>query len=147
MTRRVPAREPSGEPPPGRDEGGFTTLEWLLIVAAVGIFAALAVVIVQGRVEDTASDIAEEQPRRKAAEVAGGRITREARAELSATAADNPAAVVDAVNGRYGGRCDRLAITYGGLGLAFTWHDAVAGKPRPAGDAAESACAVTETGP
>lgn len=131
---------------PRRDESGLTTLEWLLITAAVGIFAALAVVLVQRTVDDTSAGIAGDRPRVRAAETAGGEITGDARAELSETAADNTASMVAAVNGRHGPRCDRLAISYAGLGLAFMWHDAVAGNPRPTGDVAESACAVTGTG-
>ena len=39
------------------DESGLTTLEWLLIVAAVAGLAALAVVLVQNVVDDTAEQI------------------------------------------------------------------------------------------
>ena len=43
----------SGRLPQRRDDSGLTTLEWLLIVAAVAGLAALAVVLVQNVVSDT----------------------------------------------------------------------------------------------
>ena len=50
-------------PPKGwrkrRDEAGLTTLEWLLIVAAVAGLAALAVVLVRTWSGDTSDQIAE----------------------------------------------------------------------------------------
>ena len=142
LARPLPAVTVS-TPRPRRDDSGLTTLEWLLITAAVAGIAALAVVLVQNQVEDTSADVAAEHPRRKAAEIAGEGITRDARSELSETAADNTADSVAAVNGGYGAKCGRLAITYRGLDLAFTWHDAVAGNPRPADGVTESLCNVT----
>ena len=64
------------------DERGLTTLEWLLIVAAVAGLAALAVVLVQNVVDDTAEQIGGNSARGTAARVAAERITREARAAL-----------------------------------------------------------------
>ena len=49
ISRRLPQR---------RDDSGLTTLEWLLIVAAVAGLAALAVVLVQNVVSDTSEQIA-----------------------------------------------------------------------------------------
>ena len=43
--------------PKRRDESGLTTLEWLLIVAAVAGLAALAVVLVTNVVSNTSEDI------------------------------------------------------------------------------------------
>ena len=50
-----------GRPP--RGDCGLTTLEWLLITAAVAGLAALAVVLVQAYVEDTGERIANPDPR------------------------------------------------------------------------------------
>ena len=127
------------------DECGLTTLEWLLIVAAVAGLAALAVVLVQGVVEDTSDAIAAEHPRIKAAELEAGSITEEARGELSAAASGNDPAAVGPINGTYSPKCGQLAIIYRGLDLDFTWHDAVAGNARPTGDAGEAACEVTKS--
>ncbi|MYG98019.1 MAG: hypothetical protein F4144_00970 [Acidimicrobiaceae bacterium] len=44
-----------------RGDCGLTTLEWLLITSAVAGLAALAVVLVQGRVSDTAERISESE--------------------------------------------------------------------------------------
>ena len=46
-----------------RGDRGLTTLEWLLITAAVAGLAALAVVLVQAYVEDTGERIANPNPR------------------------------------------------------------------------------------
>ena len=60
MTRRPqPCRR--GRSP--RGDHGLTTLEWLLITAAVAGLAALAVVLVQVYVEDTGDRIANPDPR------------------------------------------------------------------------------------
>ena len=53
------------------DESGITTLEWLLIVAAVAGLAALAVVLVQNVVNETSEQIAGSSARKTAAH--GGR--------------------------------------------------------------------------
>ena len=64
MTRRPqPCRR--GRSP--RGDQGLTTLEWLLITAAVAGLAALAVVLVQAYVEDTGERISSPNPRVTAA--------------------------------------------------------------------------------
>ena len=66
--------------PQRRDDSGLTTLEWLLIVAAVAGLAALAVVLVQRVVGDTSEQIAGSSARKTAAQVAavyGGRGSEE----------------------------------------------------------------------
>ena len=55
--------------PQPRDDSGLTTLEWLLIVAAVAGLAALAVVLVQRVVSDTSEQIAGSSARLTAAKV------------------------------------------------------------------------------
>ena len=61
------------------DESGLTTLEWLLIVAAVAGLAALGVVIVQNVVSDTAEQISNSSARFTAAQVAAQAVEREAK--------------------------------------------------------------------
>lgn len=132
------------------DERGLTTLEWLLIVAAVAGLAALAVVLVQNVVDDTAEQIGGSSARGTAAQVAAERITREKRAMLptlaEAQAVDSAAevaalnstqagagtaamdAIIDkqnAVNAEGANECARLAITYGDIaGLSAQWAPA-----------------------
>ena len=60
------------------DERGLTTLEWLLIVAAVAGLAALAVVLVQNVVGDTSEQIAGSSARETAAKIAATTIVEEA---------------------------------------------------------------------
>ena len=60
--------------PKCRDDSGLTTLEWLLIVAAVAGLAALAVVLVQSVVDDTAEEVGGSNARLTAARIATGYI-------------------------------------------------------------------------
>ena len=83
-----------------RNDRGLTTLEWLLIVAAVAGLAALAVVLVQNVVDDTAEQISGSSARLTAATVAAAEITsdaQESNPDYSALQA----------------KCGRLRITYG----------------------------------
>ncbi len=104
--RRLPKR---------RDDSGLTTLEWLLIVAAVAGLAALAVVLVQGVVGDTAEQIAGSSARKTAATIAADEIMRDAQRDSS----DQPASAkkYDDWEKYYKGRCDRLEIIYGDAGI------------------------------
>ncbi len=119
------------------DERGITTLEWLLIVAAVAGLAALAVVLVQNVVDDTAEQIGGNSARGTAARVAAERVTRDARSELPDSpenySLNNELELVTAwvkrqrdVNTEYGAACDRLEITYGDISDNFdaTWVEA-----------------------
>lgn len=123
----------------------MTTLEWLLILAAVAGLAAVAVVVVGGAVEDTSETIAAENPRRTAAVLEAASLTDRARSELSPVGADNDAALVDTLNATYNEKCVKLAIVYVGLGLDFRWHGAEAGKPRPTGAASAALCEAIDT--
>ena len=76
ISRRLPKR---------RDDSGLTTLEWLLIVAAVAGMAALAVVLVTNVVGDTSDQIAGQSARRTAAELAAQEITDECDSRHRAT--------------------------------------------------------------
>ena len=89
-----------------RDDSGLTTLEWLLIVAAVAGLAALAVVLVQNVVSDTSEQIAGSSARKTAAQVAAARQwrrKRRSRRSLSSTSyADATLSIPHAVCGRVG---------------------------------------------
>ena len=70
--------ETGGSPRRARDDSGLTTLEWLLIVAAVAGLAALAVVLVQNVVSETSEQIAGSSARATAAKVAAASVVQEA---------------------------------------------------------------------
>ena len=108
ISRRLPQR---------RDDSGLTTLEWLLIVAAVAGLAALAVVLVQNVVSETSEQIAGSSARKTAAKIAAQKITTDARAVVTD---DDDAAV--AANSKYRDRCNRLNIVYGDVeGIKVWW--------------------------
>ncbi len=114
ISRRLPERY-------RRDDSGLTTLEWLLIVAAVAGMAALAVVLVTNVVDDTSEQISGSSARLTAARVAGARITEEAQRDVPATAALN-AAGFTAAQTDYQDECNRLEIIYSDIdGLEATW--------------------------
>ena len=95
------------------DESGLTTLEWLLIVAAVAGLAALAVVLVQKVVSETAEQISNSSARVTAAQLAGE--------ELITTSLEADQAKVSDTYGEWSGyynlKCNRLKITYGDAGI------------------------------
>ena len=95
------------------DESGLTTLEWLLIVAAVAGLAALAVVLVQKVVSETAEQISNSSARVTAAQLAGE--------ELITTSLEAGQAKVSDTYGEWEGyynlKCNRLKITYGDAGI------------------------------
>ena len=106
ISRRVPKR---------RDDSGLTTLEWLLIVAAVAGLAALAVVLVQNVVGETSEQIAGSSARQTAATIAADQIIRDSARAVG----DQPASANtwEEWEKYYTGRCERLAITYGDAGI------------------------------
>ena len=101
--------------PKGRDESGLTTLEWLLIVAAVAGLAALAVVLVQNVVGDTAEQIAGSSARRTAASLAADSIVRDAGDDVDDQPTD--AKTWDDWADFYESKCERLSLTYGDAGI------------------------------
>lgn len=116
--RRLPKR---------RDDSGLTTLEWLLIVAAVAGLAALAVVLVTRVVSDTSEDIAGQSARKTAATLAAQALTDEARA-IETDGATTALKDADAarLNTEYKRKCLRFDITYGDvedLDVAWGHHD------------------------
>lgn len=116
ISRRLPERY-------RRDDSGLTTLEWLLIVAAVAGLAALAVVLVTNVVGDTSEQIAGRSARYTAAEVAAQSIE------------DDP----DLTESEKQKRCNRLEITF--LDAAENGIDATYTQ-NTANDPADDTCSV-----
>ncbi|WP_428118611.1 hypothetical protein [Candidatus Poriferisodalis sp.] len=131
MTNRSPARHSADNPDaPGpaiplaattrakrrlrRDEDGLTTLEWLLIVAAVAGLAALAVVLVQNVVDDTAEQLGGSSARATAANVAADTVIREARTASPDDARYNTWQRWELY---FTARCERLEILYSDTSL------------------------------
>ena len=100
----------TARPARGRDEAGLTTLEWLLIVAAVAGLAALAVVLVQGRVDETGQRISNPDPRVVAAMVAAEEIMGDADRDAD----EQPAAAqtYGPWSDYYTSKCERLGLLY-----------------------------------
>ena len=107
-----------------RGEDGLTTLEWLLIVAAVAGLAALAVVLVTNVVDQTAEQIGGSSARTTAARVAAASITEKARQDVPDFVGVQATNVTlwNATSGEYQSECNRLRITYGDVeGLSTEW--------------------------
>ena len=106
--RRLPSR---------RDDSGLTTLEWLLIVAAVAGLAALAVVLVQNVIGETSEQIAGSSARKTAAQVAGLSVEEEARSiDVGGTKYDDWAGWAI----YYTNKCNRVKIVYADAGVEAT---------------------------
>lgn len=99
--------------PPRRGEAGLTTLEWLLVVAAVAGVAALAVVLVQQVVGDTAEDVASHSARQQAAVLATLELTERWQAEIP----ESPTEAAQ-INSDYSQKCRTFGIIYGDIDLA-----------------------------
>ncbi len=97
-----------------RSEAGLTTLEWLLIVAAVAGLAALAVVLVQNVVDDTAEQLGGASARATAANVAADTVIREARTASPDDARYNTWQRWELY---FTARCERLEILYSDTNL------------------------------
>ena len=97
-----------------RGEDGLTTLEWLLIVAAVAGLAALAVVLVQNVVDDTAEQLGGASARATAANVAADTVIREARTASPDDARYNTWQRWELY---FTARCERLEILYSDTNL------------------------------
>lgn len=114
-----------------RSEYGLTTLEWLLIVAAVAGLAALAVVLVQNVVDETAEGITDNSARGTAAKVAAARISTDVLAEVEDVYnekrnGNNRTAMsvneLKQIGSDYKAKCERLNITYSDIALNATWR-------------------------
>ncbi|WP_420626956.1 hypothetical protein [Candidatus Poriferisodalis sp.] len=97
-----------------RNERGLTTLEWLLIVAAVAGLAALAVVLVQNVVDDTAEQLGGSSARETAANVAADTVIREAK---TAQPSDARFDTWQKWELYFQARCERLEILYSDTNL------------------------------
>ena len=108
----------SGRLPQRRDDSGLTTLEWLLIVAAVAGLAALAVVLVQNVVSETSEQIAGSSARETAAKIAAVSIMEDSDRDDD----DQPEGAKTMAEWKdyYTNRCRRLEITYGDAGVTVT---------------------------
>ncbi|WP_419838597.1 hypothetical protein [Candidatus Poriferisodalis sp.] len=132
IDRPVGNRPPHRAPMPHRnrrhrDQIGLTTLEWLLIVAAVAGLAALAVVLVQNVVDDTAEQLGGASARATAANVAADTVIREARTASASDARFNTWKNWELY---FTARCERLEILY-----SDTNFDVEANFVRPIGKA------------
>ncbi len=103
-------------------------LEWLLVVAALAVLAALAVVLVQHVVDDTAEQISASPARRTAAAVAALEVERQARA---ATTTNPRTATWAGWESYFSVRCARLTILYADAAVevdaAFAWPTTAGG--------------------
>ena len=133
MVHPAEAHGPTSGPrrrPSRRNSRGLTTLEWLLIVAAVAGLAALAVVLVQNvdvlDQDETAEETTSNSARETAAKVAADRITSDAIdaiAEGSYKTDHKPTAdETTDVTSEFKSKCERLAITYSDAGIESEWE-------------------------
>ena len=106
--------------PKRRDDSGLTTLEWLLIVAAVAGLAALAVVLVQRVVGDTSEQIAGSSARETAARVAASSVEQEAK---NADITDNRWDSWAKWENYFTDKCDRIAVTFSDAGITAMTSD------------------------
>ena len=90
----------------------MTTLEWLLVVAAVAGLAAVAVVLVQGVVGGTAEDLASHSARQTAADLAANELEQRWEADEPKTQDD-----ANRINRAYAHRCRQLGIIYADIDL------------------------------
>ena len=90
-----------------RGDQGLTTLEWLLITAAVAGLAALAVVLVQAYVEDTGDRIANPDPRVTSAIYSAFEVETKAKA-----ASPDDFELWADWEGYFGQKCGLIAVLY-----------------------------------
>lgn len=101
-------------------DAGLTTLEWLLIIAAVAGLAALGVVLVQNQVSTTSGSIRGISARQVAADIATTDLTRDWQAEHPETEQE-----ADQINRAYARRCRSLGVIYSDIELDFTFWNGV----------------------
>ena len=95
----------------GRGENALTTLEWLLVVAAVAGLAALAVVLVTNIVDDTAERLADVNSRQVAYDLATTELAERWTAETPTTNEE-----AQRINRDYTQDCRQLGIVYADVG-------------------------------
>ena len=103
----------SSPDPHRRGDSGLTTLEWLLIVAAIAGLAALAVVLVQNVVDGTAESVEAHSARQEAARLATEDLVDRWRAETPRDQAE-----ADQINRVYSQKCRNIGIIYSDVDLA-----------------------------
>ena len=91
------------------DESGLTTLEWLLIVAAVAGLAALAVVLVTNVVSETGEQIAGSSARLTSAEVQAASVEESAK---NAAPTDSAYTTWSEWDNHFTRACTRISISY-----------------------------------
>ena len=91
----------------GRGGEALTTLEWLLVVAAVAGLAALAVVLVSNVVDDTAERLAEVDNRQVAYDLATTQLAERWTAETPTSSEE-----ARRINREYTQDCHQLGILY-----------------------------------
>ena len=113
MAHPTKATDHAGSSNRRRNIRGLTTLEWLLIVAAVAGLAALAVVLVQNVVDETAEQISGSSARLTAALVAAQEITDSCETAGGTNIACTDGTADSASQSDAKAKCERLQITYG----------------------------------
>lgn len=98
----------------------MTSLEWLLLTAAMAALVATAVVVVQSVVRDVGVDAGGFSARFRAARISADSVTREWRAHHPADQFE-----ADSLNRRYGERCARLGITFADTEARPLWKPGV----------------------
>ncbi|MCY4174927.1 MAG: hypothetical protein OXD37_01135 [Acidimicrobiaceae bacterium] len=95
-----------------RREAGLTSLEWLLIVAAVAGLAAVSVVIINNVIADTGERVRSGDPRQKAADLSVTSLAERWEKETPASQQE-----ADDINRRYRNRCLQLGVIYSDISL------------------------------
>ena len=90
-----------------RADAGLTTLEWLLVVAAVAGIAAVAVVMVQSTVNRSAESVQAHSARQAAASLSTRVLTERWRQAIP-----NSSSEADEMNEHYSRRCLQIGILY-----------------------------------
>ena len=129
--RRLPQR---------RDDSGLTTLEWLLIVAAVAGLAALAVVLVQNVIGETSEQIAGSSARKTAAQVAAAAVVEESKV---ADVTDPDFDSAGKWDNYFTAKCNRIGIVFSDADVTMApLFDAAAGYTAVTILAADAAAAT-----
>ena len=122
-----------------RDELGLTTLEWLLITAAVAGMAALAVVLVSNAAEDTGAQLTDPDPRLTAAKLQAFEVAR-----YATTASEDDFETWDDWERHFRRQCSLIEILYGDtvFDAAAAGFAAADDADAPTASKAQTVCAV-----
>ena len=133
----------SGRLPKRRDDSGLTTLEWLLIVAAVAGLAALAVVLVQNVVRETGEQIAGSSARKTAAEVSAENLEQQSKTlEASDVVANGRFDTWAKWDNYFTSQCNTIGVTFSDADVTVTSDFVFSSDPISVAEAATA----TETG-